>query len=149
MTNEWPLVSLNEGINVKHGFAFKGEYFSGSGNEILITPGNFHEQGGFKYTPGKEKYYTHDYPSEYLCCKGDLVVAMTEQTDGLLGSTALVPENKKFLHNQRIGLITFDSDRYNTLFLYYVFRTKSVRAQIAQSSSGSKVKHTSPNRIYD
>ncbi len=149
MAHEWELVSLGDGISVKHGFAFKGEYFSDNGSEILITPGNFHDKGGFKYTPGKEKYYIHDYPSEYLCKKGDLVVAMTEQVAGLLGSTALVPENKKFLHNQRIGLITYDSAKYNNLFLYYVFRTKHVRSQIAQSSSGSKVKHTSPNRIYD
>ena len=29
---------------------------------------------------------------------------MTEQGPGLLGSPGIIPEDKKFLHNQRIGL---------------------------------------------
>lgn len=76
---------------------------------------------------GKERYYTGTYPKEYLCHKGDLIVAMTQQAEGLLGSTALVPENNKYLHNQRIGLITCDEKRLNKLFAYYLFMTKSVR----------------------
>ncbi|NPD47608.1 restriction endonuclease subunit S [Lentimicrobium sp. S6] len=147
--NNWESTELRKVLHVKHGYSFKGEYFSNDGNYILITPGNFFEAGGFKYTPGKEKYYTAEYPAEYLCKKGDLVVAMTEQAAGLLGSTALVPVDNVFLHNQRIGLITFDEKKYDKLFLYYLFRTKSVREQISLSSTGSKVKHTSPERIYD
>lgn len=145
----WVDETLAEGIEVKHGFAFKGEFFAEKGSRILITPGNFHEEGGFKYTPGKEKFYLGEFPSEYLCSKGDLIVAMTEQAAGLLGSTALVPKNDIFLHNQRIGLISFDKSKYDKLFLYYLFQTKWVRAQIALSASGTKVKHTSPKRIYD
>ena len=37
--------------------------------------------------------------------EGDLIVAMTEQGPGLLGSSALIPESEKYLHNQRLGLI--------------------------------------------
>jgi len=147
--NSWKETELRKVLHVKHGFAFKGEFFSNIGTQIIITPGNFNEAGGFKYTPGKEKYYTTEYPKEYLCKKGDLIVAMTEQAAGLLGSVALVPVDNVFLHNQRIGLLTFDRNSYDKLFLYYLFRTKSVREQIALSSSGSKVKHTSPERIYD
>ncbi len=147
--NSWKETELRKVLHVKHGFAFKGEFFSNIGTQIIITPGNFNEAGGFKYTPGKEKYYTAEYPKEYLCKKRDLIVAMTEQAAGLLGSVALVPVDNVFLHNQRIGLLTFDRNSYDKLFLYYLFRTKSVREQIALSSSGSKVKHTSPERIYD
>ena len=114
-----------------------------------MTPGNFFEKGGFKPNNGKERYYTGTYPKEYLCHKGDLIVAMTQQAEGLLGSTALVPENNKYLHNQRIGLITCDEKRLNKLFAYYLFMTKSVREQLERSSSGTKVKHTSPEKIYD
>ena len=146
---KWINETLGEGIEVKHGFAFKGEFFTTEGSKILITPGNFYEQGGFKYTPGKEKFYIGDIPEEYLCSKGDLVVAMTEQAAGLLGSTALVPEENIWLHNQRIGLVTYDELKYDKLFLLYLFQTKWVRKQIALSASGTKVKHTSPKRIYD
>lgn len=142
-------MKLGEILSVKHGWAFKGEYFAEDGEQSILTPGNFFEKGGFKPNKGKERYYTGTYPKEYLCHKGDLIVAMTQQAEGLLGSTALVPENNKYLHNQRIGLITCDEKRLNKLFAYYLFMTKSVREQLERSSSGTKVKHTSPEKIYD
>ena len=142
-------MKLGEILSVKHGWAFKGEYFAEDGEQSILTPGNFFEKGGFKPNNGKERHYTGTYPKEYLCHKGDLIVAMTQQAEGLLGSTALVPENNKYLHNQRIGLITCDEKRLNKLFAYYLFMTKSVREQLERSSSGTKVKHTSPEKIYD
>ena len=142
-------MKLGEILSVKHGWAFKGEYIAEDGEQSILTPGNFFEKGGFKPNNGKERYYTGTYPKEYLCHKGDLIVAMTQQAEGLLGSTALVPENNKYLHNQRIGLITCDEKRLNKLFAYYLFMTKSVREQLERSSSGTKVKHTSPEKIYD
>ena len=143
------LVSLKNKIHVKHGFPFKGELFSSEGKYIVLTPGNFEESGGFKLELDKAKYYGGEIPLDYVCKKGDLVVAMTEQAEGLLGSTALVPEDDRFLHNQRIGLITITDSELDKLFVYHLFNTKSVRQQIRRSSSGSKVKHTSPDRIYD
>lgn len=136
-------------LSVKHGWAFKGECFAETGTQSILTPGNFYEAGGFKPNNGKERYYTGEYPAEYLCNKGDLIVAMTQQAEGLLGSTALVPEDGKYLHNQRIGLITCKEELLNPLFAYFLFMTKTVREQLERSSSGTKVKHTSPERIYD
>ena len=140
---------LGEYLSVKHGWAFKGEFFSNIGTQCILTPGNFFEKGGFKENSGKERYYKGEFPSEYLCHKGDLIVAMTEQAAGLLGSTAIVPDDGKYLHNQRIGLVSCDEDKLTKMFAYYLFMTKSVREQISRSSSGTKVKHTSPERIYD
>ena len=134
---------------MKHGFPFKSEYFSNQGRYVVLTPGNFFEEGGFRRNAAKDKCFSSSFPTEYLLSKGDLIVAMTEQAAGLLGSTALIPTDDKFLHNQRLGLITSTSDEVELEFIYHLFKTKSVREQIRLSSTGSKVKHTSPDRIYD
>ena len=147
--SKWPVQSLRGKIHVKHGFPFKGEHFQSSGRYVVLTPGNFHEEGGFKRNAEKDKCYSEPFPEEYLLKEGDVVVAMTEQTDGLLGSTAKIPESGKFLHNQRLGLVTSLAPEVDVGFLYHLFKTKSVREQIRRSASGSKVKHTSPDRIYD
>ncbi|GBR36206.1 restriction endonuclease S subunit [Acetobacter peroxydans] len=74
---------------------------------------------------------------------------MTEQGEGLLGSSALIPETEQFLHNQRIGLVhSIDVERADKGFLFYLFNTKTVRSQIRASASGTKVRHTAPERIY-
>ena len=81
--------------------------------------------------------------------EGDLIIAMTEQGPGLLGSSALIPDGGKYLHNQRLGLIqVIDNKALDKYFLYYRFNTRSVRGQISGSATGTKVRHTAPERIY-
>jgi len=148
--SNWPVSRLKGKIHIKHGFPFKSEFFSeNETNYIVLTPGNFYEKGGFKRQVGKEKFYTGEIPEDYLHKAGDLIVAMTEQATGLLGSCARVPESGVYLHNQRLGLITTDSKKILKEYVYHLFKTKTVREQISLTSSGSKVKHTSPERIYD
>jgi len=146
---KWTESTLHEKIFVKHGFPFKSEYFAETGDYILLTPGNFFEEGGFKRQPGKEKFYDGPIPKEYVHNKGDLIVAMTEQAEGLLGSCAIVPEDNLYLHNQRLGLITSKNSEVDELFIYHLFKSKRIRKQLRITSTGSKVKHTSPERIYD
>ena len=69
----WREVQLGDGVHVKHGFAFKGEYFAASGEYLVLTPGNFLEQGGFRVRDGKERFYHADFPEEYLLAEGDLI----------------------------------------------------------------------------
>jgi len=145
----WHEISLGDAIQVKHGFAFKSQYFSDVGEYIVLTPGNFYEKGGFRLRPGKDRYYVGDIPEEYVLEQGDLIIAMTEQAPGLLGSSAIIPESKKYLHNQRLGLISaIDEKLLDKVFLYYLFNTRSVRSQISASATGTKVRHTAPDRIY-
>ena len=67
----------------------------------------------------------------------------------LLGSSALIPEDGSYLHNQRIGLIqNLDERKLNKGYLYRLFNTPQVRGQIRATASGTKVKHTAPKRIY-
>jgi type I restriction enzyme, S subunit len=145
----WREIQLGEAIHVKHGFAFKGKHFSDDGTYVMLTPGNFNEEGGFRLRPGKDRFYTGNIPEDYILNEGDLIIAMTEQGPGLLGSSALIPEDDKYLHNQRLGLIQdIDDSMLNKGFLYYLFNTRSVRGQISGSATGTKVRHTAPGRIY-
>jgi type I restriction enzyme, S subunit len=94
-------VSLAELIEIKHGFAFEGKFFVNDGPYVLLTPGNFRDEGGFKTRGSNQKHYSGPVSPEFILKPGDLLVAMTEQAEGLLGSTAFVPDGKPCLHNQR------------------------------------------------
>ena len=144
----WRDVSLGEGIDVLHGFAFKGEYFRDEGDLIVLTPGNFFDGGGFKPKDGREKYYDGPFPRRFLLAAGDVVVAMTEQVQGLLGSSATIPVDHVYLHNQRIGLLRITApDVLDERFVYHLMNTPCVRSQIQATATGSKVRHTAPERI--
>jgi type I restriction enzyme, S subunit len=145
----WQEVTLGDCFTIKHGFAFKGEFFVDEGQHIVLTPGNFHEPGGFKQRPGKDRYYAIEPPEDFILRAGDVVIAMTEQGEGLLGSSAIIPSDDRYLHNQRIGLIeNLNGTKLDKGFLFHLFNTPFVRGQIRASASGGKVRHTAPKRVY-
>lgn len=149
--SEWKEYKLGEFIKVKHGFAFKGDYIvSDETDKILVTPGNFHIGGGFK--SDKFKYYnSEEFPQDYILKDGDIVVTMTDlsKDSDTLGYSAIIPfsKNKKYLHNQRIGLVQFISDEVCHNFVYWLLRTKEYQSYIIGSASGTSIMHTSPSRI--
>ena len=148
----WRKCILGDLFEVKHGYAFKGEFFSDEGLFVLLTPGNFREEGGLKLKGEKEKFYTGEFPDEFKLRRGDLLVAMTDLTQNapILGSPAFIPEDNRYLHNQRLGkIVNLKTDEIAPEFLFYLMNTPSVRGQIKGSASGATVRHTSPSRIYE
>lgn len=148
----WGSFCLRDLIDIKHGFAFKGEFFSDEPTQsILLTPGNFCIGGGFK--DDKFKYYDGEFPDEYILRENDLIITMTDlsKSGDTLGYPAKVPSlmGSRFLHNQRLGLVIFESDAIDKEFLYWILRTREYQRFIVNSCSGSTVKHTSPSRIKD
>ncbi len=144
----WLGASLSELCEIRHGYAFEGEHFATHGEHVLLTPGSFFETGGFRDRGGKTKYFVGAIPPAFVLDEGDLLVAMTEQAAGLLGSPLLVPEDGRYLHNQRLGrVIGRDSVRWTNDFFFHVFNLRRVRAEIHASASGVKVRHTSPAKI--
>lgn len=146
------ICKLGDLIKIKHGYAFKGNYISTEDNGIvLVTPGNFKIGGGFKEE--KCKFFTSDYPSDYVLKPGDLIVTMTDLSKMVdtLGYSAIVPNSKRtYLHNQRIGLINIiNSTIVDKKYLYWLMRSPKYQKTIAATSTGSTVHHTSPNRIYE
>ncbi|MDM7483375.1 MAG: restriction endonuclease subunit S [Halomonas sp.] len=141
---------LGDLISIKHGFAFKSEYFSSQGPFVLLTPGNFVEAGGFRWLGDKQKFYDGPVPNAFILSPGDMLIAMTEQAPGLLGSTFFLPEGQKYLHNQRLGLIRVQANEHLVdRYLHYYLSLPDTRRIISAESTGTKVKHTSPERLYD
>lgn len=146
--DEWVEKPLGEVFHVKHGFAFKSEYFVESGAHIVLTPGSFYEGGGFRDQGKKTKYYEGPIPAGFVLDKGDLLLAMTEQAVGLLGSPLLVPESDRYLHNQRLGLVTpIELEDWCPEFFQCCFCTRQFRKHVQSSASGVKVRHTSPKKL--
>jgi type I restriction enzyme S subunit len=78
-------------------------------------------------------------------------VVMTDlvNTAPILGGAFFIPENNKYLHNQRLGLVSIrDSEKIDKKYLYYALNYEAYRAQVRGSASGATVRHTAPERIY-
>ena len=151
---EWVEVAIGDLIDIEHGYAFKGQSIHDDPqdqSDILLTPGNFAIGGGFK--GDKFKYYDGDAPEGFVLHPNDLLVTMTDlskQSD-TLGYPALVPsrtDNKRYLHNQRLGKIKLkETNDVEFRYLYYVMCSRDYRNEILASCTGTTVKHTSPERI--
>lgn len=148
----WEKHKLSNLIHIKHGYAFKGEYFHDSPTpNVLVTPGNFAIGGGFQ--KAKLKYYNGPIPQDYVLRRGALIVTMTDlsKAGDTLGYSAIVPadNNLRYLHNQRIGLVEKKRKDVDLKFLFYLMRTRAYQKFVVGSASGAIVKHTSPGRICD
>lgn len=147
--DDWEERKLGDICSIKHGFAFKSEFFTNEESKyVLLTPGSFYESGGYREQGKKTKYYTGDIPEGFILKKGNFLFAMTEQAVGLLGSSLIVPESDRFLHNQRLGLVqVVDNFEWYNDFFFHQFNTQRFRAAVQNSASGVKVRHTSPNKL--
>lgn len=149
----WECSPLSRLFGIKHGFAFKGEYFCDEiTSNILLTPGNVKIGGGFK--SDKFKYYLGPTPNEYVFNTDDLYVNMTDlsKISDTLGYPARVPENSEiqFLHNQRLGRVVFTHHpAAQKEFVYQVLCSDHYRNTVLGSATGTTVKHTSPSKILD
>ena len=148
----WPETVLGDLIDIKHGFAFKGNFIHDvPQNDILLTPGNFSIGGGFKGE--KFKYYSGFVPKEFVLNGGDVIVSMTDlskQSD-TLGYPAVVPvrhDARRYLHNQRLGKVLLKAPaEVDIKYVYYVMCSSGYRNEVLASATGTTVKHTSPERI--
>lgn len=151
---DWEVSRLENFIIIKHGFAFKGEFFTDNPTRnLLLTPGNFKMGGGFYEK--KCKYYSQqaEIPKEFILNSNDLIVTMTDlnKDGGTLGYPAIVPSNERisYLHNQRIGKVVFTSERLYKFYLYYLLCSMEYRKHILSTASGTTVNHTSPTKITE
>ena len=154
MSRQWRPVRLGEILDVKHGYAFESKYFSAelTGRPIVVNIGNFAYTGGLRFASTLNREFLGTYPSEFELSPGDLLVVMTCQTAGgeILGIPGVVPsDGRTYLHNQRIGKVEVDAVQLDETFAYYLFLMPEVNRQLASTATGTKILHTSPQRIRE
>jgi type I restriction enzyme, S subunit len=147
----WVEATIGEVCDIKHGLAFDGADFSNDvpeGNPLVITPGNFTEDGKLLFNEKNSKRFSGDTTAGFQFDVGDLVVVMTDLSSKMkiLGKPAFV-ETDNVLHNQRIGRVVFLNDRLEKRLLYYFMMTDGFLKNIKGSATGTMVKHTAPKRI--
>ena len=148
---DWAEGELIDLCEITHGFAFKGKEFAVDLDEeksIVITPGNFTEDGSLNFTGNNTKRFTGSPPDGYLFNRGDLVIVMTDLSSRMkiLGKPAFI-DRDNILHNQRIGRLIFKNNSFDARFLYYFFMTKGFLENIKGTATGTMVRHTAPKRI--
>jgi type I restriction enzyme S subunit len=149
----WEEELVGSVCDVKHGYAFDGDEFSSdvpAGRPLVITPGNFTEDGRLLFNEKNTKRFSGVPPAAFRFDVGDLVVVMTDLSSKMkiLGKPAFV-ETNDVLHNQRIGRVVFLNERIEKRFLYYFMMSEQFLKSIKLTATGTMVKHTAPKRILN
>lgn len=142
---------LGELLDVSRGASLSGEFYSSDGELIRLTLGHFdYQNGGFKENTSKDNlYFVGPVKSQFILNEGDIITPLTEQTPGLLGSTAMIPESGKYIQSQDVALIRCKEDKLDSMFCYYLLPSKIVKSQLGAAAQQTKIRHTTPDRIKD
>ena len=142
---------LGELLDIKRGASLAGEYYATTGNYIRLTCGNFdYQNNSFKLNTSKDNlFYTGPVRKEFIMKKGDIITPLTEQAIGLLGSTAIIPEDDKYIQSQDVTKIICNEDLLYPMFAYYLISSETVKKQLSAAAQQTKIRHTSPDKIKD
>ena len=142
---------LGELVEVTRGASLSGQFYAEEGELIRLTLGNFTMNGGgFKENTSKtDLYFTGTVRDEFILNKGDIITPLTEQSVGLLGTTARIPESGKYIQSQDVALVRCKEGLLDPNFCYYLISSSIVRQQLSAAAQQTKIRHTSPDKIKD
>lgn len=151
MNNTLTRYKLSQLIDVTRGQSLAGEYYAEQGDVMRLTLANFdYQNGGFKEDSQKtDIYYTGTVKPQCLLNEGDIITPLTEQTPGLLGSTARIPVSGKYVQSGDVALVKCNEDLIDPSFCYYLLPSSQVKKQLAAGSQQTKIRHTSPDAIMN
>jgi type I restriction enzyme S subunit len=142
---------LGEHISLIKGLSYKGEYLAEESSLGLLGLDAFVTGGGYK--AGAEKPYTGPFKPEHLAVYGDVLLAMTEQQDGLLASPLLVPEElggyEELVLSHHVAKVVVKSERLTPEFIYNFFRVPINRIRAAYGNSGTTVQDLPYEVVYE
>ena len=142
---------LGDLVEVTRGASLSGQFYAEESELIRLTLGNFNMNGGgFKENTSKtDLYFTGPVKDEFILNKGDIITPLTEQSLGLLGTTARVPESGKYIQSQDVALVRCKEGLLDPNFCYYLISSSMVRQQLSAGAQQTKIRHTSPDKIKD
>ena len=142
---------LGDLIDVSRGKSLAGEFYATSGKLVRLTMGNFdYINNCFKQNTSKDNlFFSGKVEEKFILNAGDIITPLTEQTPGLLGSTARIPESGKYIQSQDVALVKCKKDKLDDGFAYYLVSSECVKKQLGAAAQQTKIRHTSPDKIKD
>lgn len=111
----WITCKISDLCDFQNGYAFKSNDYVENGMPI-IRMSNISVDGNLNLTPENTKYYQTEKAEtlkKYILNKNDVVMAMTDMTKdmGIIGKTAIIDEDNRYLLNQRVGRLTIKNSK--------------------------------------
>ena len=134
--NNWNIVRLKDVSTYFNGKSFEGNV-QAKGNYELITLKSIDTVGNLVHS---NRFINDKVPT---LAKGTLVMILSEQAPGLLGMTAIIPEENKYVLNQRVAEIR-PNNKVESYFLSKAINSN--QAYFSRLGAGMKVQNISkPN----
>lgn len=134
---EWEEKKLKEVSTYSNGGSYENDV-KNEGNYQLVTLKSVDMQGNLC---NSGKYLDKEAPT--LEC-GTLVMILSEQSPGLLGMTAQIPESNKYVLNQRVAEIK-PNNNINSTFLSMVINRN--QKYFSKKGAGTKVQNISKGNV--
>ena len=140
---------LGDLMEVTRGASLAGKYYATAGDKIRLTLANFdYANNCFKPDTSKDNvFYTQAVDDRFVLIEGDIITPLTEQTPGLLGTTARIPESGKYIQSQDVALLKPFTEKLDPDYCFYLVSSKAVRNQLGAMSQQTKIRHSSPDKI--
>jgi type I restriction enzyme S subunit len=144
----WEVKRLDELVTFSNGYAFKSKQLLK--NEIddcyhIFKMGHIKKGGGLKQSGTKSWIKKSECSNlkKYVLEIGDILMSMTDMKDNMtiLGHTALMNENEKYIVNQRVGLLRVNNSKnIGYPFIYLLTNSKDyIDSLRSQANSGVQV----------
>lgn len=122
--NNWISYKISDLCEFQNGYAFSSKDYTDNGVPI-VRMSNISVNGTLNLNKDNTKYYSSTElknVEKYILKKNDIVMAMTDMTKdmGIIGKTAIIDEDNKYLLNQRVGRLIIK--RNNILDYKYLHR---------------------------
>ena len=153
--NNWRMEELGDLLSsVMRGASLAGKFYSDEGSLIRLTLKNFrYPDNGFKENKSKDDiYYIGDIDNRYILHKGDIITPLTDLTQreiGLFGTTAIIPEDNKYILSGDMAVLKNNQLKIDSRFLYYLLPLDYVKKQLSAGGKKTNVRHISLDKIKE
>ena len=142
---------IGEHFQLRKGLSYKGQNLVDESEIGLLTIDAFIPGGGYKR--GSEKPYDGEYKTECVADPDDVLLAMTEQQEGLLASPLKVPEDlggkSELVYSLDVAKLIPTSNEVLPEFIYNFLRIPINRQRAAYGDTGTTVQRLPFEVIYE
>src|SRR4030066_543817 len=149
--NDWPFIALSELCDFQNGYAFNSSDYSTEG-KIIIRMSNIDRNGRLNITSGNIRFISNENTNgleQFILKKNDVIIAMTDMSKdmGIIGRTAIIDQDEKYLLNQRVGKFKINSKDLYCKYLHAYTNTPTFINYIKKSCAGGLQLNVSTSAI--